>query len=370
MDVLIEAPGKVVLRDQCVIPSPRSGQALVEVCRVSLCGSDYRLFEGSYAGPRCYPIRFGHEWAGRILDLGPGSRLDRLAWVTGDCSIWCGECDRCQVDRNLCRAIEKFGITRDGFSAQYRLVPERYLYQDDAAMDSRLLALTEIFAVAAKAIQRAEHDLVDAHEVLIAGAGPLGLAIYLLLRYEYSLPQVHMLESDPRKILGVKQWMPDCSFVEAAPWDINASFTYAQLETFSRYAVTFECAGSAAALNHALLLADKGGLVVSLGLMPPSALRTDLLTTKALRLQGSIGGTGAFPQAMKFLQREGGRALHMVTHEYPMQDAQHAFEKTMCCPGRIKAQLFFPTTTKLGKSSDRTGREMSGALSNSPEGVS
>ena len=43
--------------------APGSGEVLVEIGRVTLCGSDYALYDGTYHGPCAYPVRFGHEWA-------------------------------------------------------------------------------------------------------------------------------------------------------------------------------------------------------------------------------------------------------------------------------------------------------------------
>ena len=71
-DLLLTAPGE--LRAAVSVPPlPALGpdDVLVEVDRVTLCGSDHRLFDGTYGGPRRYPIRFGHEWSGRVVDTGP-----------------------------------------------------------------------------------------------------------------------------------------------------------------------------------------------------------------------------------------------------------------------------------------------------------
>ena len=338
IDVLIESPGRIAL-NHGPVPGPlKRGEVLVEVQRVSLCGSDYRLFEGTYGGPRRYPIRFGHEWSGRIVDLHAKSRLHRNALVTGDCSKWCGYCDLCQADKNLCRNIEKFGITTDGFSSQYRIVEEKYLYQDDLGMTPRLLALVEIFAVALRGVERADADLNKAGEVLILGAGPLGLAAYFILKHEYSIPDVKVIETNRHRVESARTWVRECEFTEEL---LEENSTYQDIDRLSRYPVIFECAGSASALNQSLSRVAKGGLVVCLGITPPARLRTDLLVTKALRLQGSIGGTGAFPRAMRFIARNADAIAGIVTHEFPMEEAQKVFEQKTASSQQIKTQLVF-----------------------------
>jgi L-iditol 2-dehydrogenase len=342
-DLVLEAPRRVRVRPVTrPATSPAAGEVLVAVSRVSLCGSDYRLFTGAYGGPKTYPILFGHEWAGVVIDTGAGSRLPVGASVTGDCSRWCGRCDRCQVDRNLCRHIEKFGITTDGFSARYRLVEDRYLYHDERGLGADLLALTELFAVAAHGIRKVSDDLAAEPEALIVGAGPLGLATALLLRHEYGLRAVHLLESDPGKVEAVRARFPDFDFVAAADSPVDGrELTYGEISAIARYPLVFECCGSAAGLNTGILLAASAGRLVCFGLGRPGPVRTDLVVSKSLTLTGSIGGTGGFPDALDFLARHGQRAARMITHRFPSHRVGEAFETTLEDPSRIKVQIEF-----------------------------
>jgi len=342
IDIAIQSPRCLDFRQG---PPPRQlarGQVLVEVHRVGLCGSDYRLFDGSYSGPKRYPIRFGHEWAGRIVDLPAKSKFDRNVWVTGDCSKWCGNCDLCRIDKNLCRGIEKFGITIDGFSTQYRMIEEKYLYQDEFNLDARLLALVEFFAVAFRGVMYVERELAAADEVLVLGGGPLGLATYLILKHHCGISKLKITEPNAGRIAAAQASLGVHEFSEDLPEPRNEQRSgYEEIGASARYPVVFECAGCAAAVNMALSLVAKGGTVVNLGITSPSLIRTDLLVTKGVRLQGSIGGTGAFQQAMRFIAANARVIRGMVTHEFPMEQAQEAFEQTMLCEQRIKAQLVF-----------------------------
>jgi L-iditol 2-dehydrogenase len=340
IDVAIERPHRVGIRDERVPGRPAPRQALVEVHRIGLCGSDYRLFDGTYSGPKRYPIRFGHEWSGRIVDLPAKSKLDRNAWVTGDCSKWCGDCNLCRLDKNLCRGIEKFGITVDGFSTQYRMVEEKYLYQDEFGLEPRLLALAEFFAVAFRGVMYAERELENADEALVLGAGPIGLATYLILKYHYGVNRVRISDPNQGKVAAARTSLDVPEFThDLLEQPDEQTSTYEDMQRLARYPVVFECAGCAPAVNRALSVVGKGGTVICLGITPPSAIRTDLLVTKGVRLQGSIGGTGAFPEAMKFIAANARVAGGMVTHEFPVQRTQEAFEHTMDCEQRIKVQL-------------------------------
>lgn len=341
MNLEISAPRRIDLRPSA-LPCDRLGtrEVVVEVERLSLCGSDYKLFNGSYGGPCAYPIRFGHEWGGTIIKAGKDVELSEGTRVTGDCSLWCGECDNCSIDRNLCRHIEKAGITRPGFSNRYCIVPERYLYADDLGLGFELLALTEITAVAARGIEKAL-PLPSNRPVLIVGAGSLGLLIRLLLIESLGASKVHLLEHSGVKTAKVMELFPSSIVVEVDAAIDGHPASYKELAARAAYPVVFECSGSATGLNSALRLADFGGTVVCLGLSHPDRVDISLLVTKGLRLLGSIGGTGAFPAAMKFLERNRALASKLITHRYSAMAAEAAFLDTAADDTRIKVQLIF-----------------------------
>jgi threonine dehydrogenase-like Zn-dependent dehydrogenase len=341
-DLLLTAPGELRAAES-VPPLPALGpdDVLVEVDRVTLCGSDHRLYDGTYGGPRRYPIRFGHEWSGRVVDAGANGTGLLGRWVTGDCSRWCGACPRCATDRNLCLGIEKFGITVDGFSSRLRAVDRRYLYPDNCELGASLLALSEFFAVAHHGLRRLTPDEDD--DVLVIGAGALGLASYLLLTGHYGVRSVRLLETDPAKAARVKELFPG-ALIEAPPRLEEGATDYAALARDARHPVLLECSGSPGGLNTALALARPLGRVLCFGLRRSTEVRTDLLVIKGLTLIGSIGGTGSFADVHAFLAAHREEAARLVTHRFAADAAEQAFAPPAADPQtavRIKTQIFF-----------------------------
>ncbi len=170
----ITAPQQLVLDEvEATVDLPPE-HALVRVKVISLCGSDNKLFLGRYNGPAVYPIVFGHEWSGIVLEV--NSKSEKIAVgdkVTGDCSRWCGACTNCDFDKNLCSNIEKFGITMNGFAQQLVVVPLQYLYKAPASLDLHVLAMAEFFAVAWHAIKKLrQHEQLEQIQpnTLIMGA--------------------------------------------------------------------------------------------------------------------------------------------------------------------------------------------------------
>lgn len=345
-DLLLTAPGELRSADASPpLAALRPDDVVVEVDQVTLCGSDHRLYDGTYGGPRSYPIRFGHEWSGRVVDAGPGARplLDRL--VTGDCSRWCGRCPRCAADRNVCHRIQKFGITVDGFSTRLRTVDSRYLYPDDFDLGAGLLALSEFFAVAHHGLRRVPPHEGD--DVLVIGAGALGLASHLLLVHAYGVRSVHVLESDPAKAALVTRLFPDAVVHTPPPAGEHGPADYAALTRDARYPVVVECSGSEHGMNTALALALPLGRVLCFGLRSSANLRTDLLVAKGLTLSGSIGGTGSFRDVQAFLAAHREQAARFVTHRLPADRAAEAFAPAPHgTTPRIKTQILFGEETQ------------------------
>ena len=130
-----ERQAEIVARD---VGAPTGMQVLIRTHAVGLCGSDIGLYHGTYEGPKNYPLYFGHEWSGTVEAVGPDvTKVKPGDKVTGDCSIFCGECEFCTSagDKNLCQRIEKFGITVNGASRQHFLQDEKYVYRADHGAD-------------------------------------------------------------------------------------------------------------------------------------------------------------------------------------------------------------------------------------------
>ncbi|HEY2575172.1 MAG TPA: alcohol dehydrogenase catalytic domain-containing protein, partial [Streptosporangiaceae bacterium] len=112
-------------------PRPAAGEVVVDVERVGVCGTDVEFFTGEMAylqqGHARYPIRLGHEWAGRVSALGDGVAQ---SWagrrVTGDTMLGDGVCRRCQRGhQHVCEHRQEVGIRggRPGALAEQLAVP-------------------------------------------------------------------------------------------------------------------------------------------------------------------------------------------------------------------------------------------------------
>ncbi len=151
------------------------GEALVRIHRVAICGSDWHAFEGHQAN-YTYPRIIGHELSCEVLEAPPNNRGIR----PGDrCAIephlTCGACMPCRLGRpNCCESMKVLGVHVDGGMRGFMNVPVERLYKSDRLSYDQL-ALVEFLTIGAHAVARSR--LVAGDDVLIVGAGPIGLAV-------------------------------------------------------------------------------------------------------------------------------------------------------------------------------------------------
>lgn len=174
--------------DEVPDPVAGAGEVVVEVERVGVCGTDVEFFTGEMPylldGHARYPIRLGHEWMGRVCEVGAGvdpSWIDRR--VTADTMLGCGACTRCESGRqHVCDHRTEIGIrgARPGALAEWIAVPVQALHALPDSVDATLGALVEPGGNALRCVQAADLQLGD--RVLVFGPGTIGLLVAMLAR--------------------------------------------------------------------------------------------------------------------------------------------------------------------------------------------
>jgi threonine dehydrogenase-like Zn-dependent dehydrogenase len=184
---VLNAPGEGGVQE---VPAPAAapGEVVVDVERVGVCGTDIDFFTGDMAylhsGHASYPIRLGHEWAGRVASVGNG--VDS-AWVgrrvMGDTMLGDGTCRRCRKGhQHVCENRQEVGVRggRPGALAQQLAVPTTSLHALPDIVDSVLGALVEPGGNAFRAAQAAA--LAPGDRALVLGPGTIGLLAAMFAR--------------------------------------------------------------------------------------------------------------------------------------------------------------------------------------------
>lgn len=185
-------------------PTANVGQAIIDVERVGVCGTDVEFFTGEmqylHEGHARFPIRLGHEWSGTVTAVGEG--VDRR-WlgrrVTGDTMLGCGICRRCRNgNQHVCEHRYELGI-RGGFHgalAEQLAVPVTSLHELPDTVDEVLGALVEPGGNALRSVRGAA--LQPGDRVLILGPGTIGLLAGLFAKAQGA--EVHLMGRSPRSL--------------------------------------------------------------------------------------------------------------------------------------------------------------------------
>ncbi|WP_037681414.1 zinc-binding dehydrogenase [Streptomyces griseus] len=184
---VLTAPGQYEVQD---LPAPVAGpgEVVVDVERVGVCGTDMEFFTGEMAylhqGHSSYPMRPGHEWAGRVAAVGDGVAPGWLGRrVMGDTMLGCGACRRClRGRRHVCEERQEVGIRggRAGALAEQLAVPASSLHALPGSVDPVLGALVEPGGNALRAARAAAPRPGD--RALVLGPGTIGLLTAMFLR--------------------------------------------------------------------------------------------------------------------------------------------------------------------------------------------
>lgn len=171
--IFCDTPGQLSARE---LPKPArgEGEVLVRIRRIGVCGTDLHIFTGNQPY-LSYPRVMGHELSGTVEEAPDGSVLSHGDVVTIIPYMSCGHCSACLKGKsNCCRNIGVLGVHRDGGMVEYLSVPQQFVLKAEGLTLDQA-AMTEFLAIGAHAVRRGavEQD----QQVLIVGAGPIGMAV-------------------------------------------------------------------------------------------------------------------------------------------------------------------------------------------------
>jgi L-iditol 2-dehydrogenase len=169
---VLSEPQKVVFRD-VPKPEPGPGQVLIQVKRIGICGSDIHAYYGKHPYISC-PIVQGHEFAGRITEVGPDVQiLNTGDDVTVMPQLVCGQCYPCRHGNyHICNSLKVIGCQADGAAQEFLAVDQGLVIKLPQGMDYDSGAMIEPVAVGAHAVGRL--GSVEGRKILVLGAGPIG----------------------------------------------------------------------------------------------------------------------------------------------------------------------------------------------------
>jgi (R,R)-butanediol dehydrogenase / meso-butanediol dehydrogenase / diacetyl reductase len=197
------------------VPEPKTGegQVRIQVGYNGICGTDVHEY---YAGPiliptephpltgRMLPVVLGHEFAGTIVEVGPGvTGLAEGDRVAVEPVYRCDECASCRAGRyNVCAKVGFHGLSTDGGMAEYTVVDARMAHHLPDEVSTELGALVEPMSVAYHA---AKHGAVSPDgTAVVFGAGPIGIGLWYALRGQ-GVTDVLVVEPSPVRRTSIER---------------------------------------------------------------------------------------------------------------------------------------------------------------------
>ncbi|MBB5846422.1 2-desacetyl-2-hydroxyethyl bacteriochlorophyllide A dehydrogenase [Mobiluncus mulieris] len=327
----LQAPHELELCEKTK-PHAGSGEVVLKVEANTLCGTDYRLFTGAKTAGVRYGVVPGHEFAGRIVDIGegvdaiqPGLTLGQQA--TASIVVSCGRCQNCLHDReHLCSHLELFGYAIDGGLQEYLVVPRRAvmrgnLITTNQELSPKALCLAEPISCCLNAL---DHFQVKPGDVVaVLGAGPIGL-LHAQLALACGARRVYVSNrSEGRRTVADR-----LGAVGVAPEELNPQVKAATAGAGAD--VVIVCIGAPELAQSALELAAIGGRVNFFAGFPKGSsavMEPNLIHYKELQVTGGSNARRRdVKRAIALLESGAINVAEIVTHEFPLSRVAEAYE--------------------------------------------
>ncbi|MBB5806749.1 threonine 3-dehydrogenase [Saccharothrix ecbatanensis] len=305
-------------------PTPGPGDVVVRVLRTGICGTDLHIDAwDDWAARNIHaPLVLGHEFVGEVVETGAsvtGVKVGDL--VSGEGHLVCGTCRNCKAGRrHLCANTRGLGVHDDGAFAQFVVLPEQNAWVHRAPVDLDVAAIFDPFG---NAVHTALSFPVIGEDVLITGAGPIGIMAAAVAKHAGARNVVITDVSEHRLDLARKVGV-DLA-LNVAEHDIAEA--QAKLGMSEGFDIGMEMSGKPAALRDMIANMTHGGRIAMLGL-PAEEFAVDWssVVLKMLQIKG-IYGREMFETwySMSVLLQRGLDLTPVITHRFDYTAFEEAF---------------------------------------------
>ena len=312
--------------DEIETPTSGPGEALIRVRTVGVCGSDVHFYkDGSMNGTSLvYPFILGHEFAGEIAALGPGTVGPAVGTrVAVDPAIPCGECETCLEGNVNCCPDVRFPASPpiQGILSEFVVHPAHLCEPLPDSLNFADGAMLEPLGVTIHALSLAR--IKPGGTVAVLGAGPIGL-LSIQLAFELGAHSVYTSEPiEARRAMATSAGATAvCDPTTADP------VAWLHEQTAGRGVdVVIEAAWGEETVAHAMAMAKPAGRVVLVGIsargitsFPAAPARRKGLTIIVSRRMQAV-----YPRAIALVKQGIIDVRSLVTHRFPLERTAYAF---------------------------------------------
>jgi threonine 3-dehydrogenase len=308
------------------VPTPTIGinDVLVRVRKTGICGTDLHIDSWDPWAAKTIrpPLVVGHEFVGQIVEVGSNvADFHPGDVVSGEGHVVCGRCRHCLAGRrHLCANAIGLGVGRDGAFAEFVALPMTNVWHHWAGVDEEVAAIFDPFG---NAVHTALAFPVLGEDVLVSGAGPIGLMATAVVRHAGARFVVVSEPNAYRRELAARMG----ATVAVDPRERDLASVQAELGMVEGFDVGLEMSGNAKALRSAISNMAHGGAVAILGL-PTAEISLDVneIIFNQLTLRG-IYGREMYETwyKMTVLVQSGLDITPVITHRFGFREFEAAF---------------------------------------------
>jgi 2-desacetyl-2-hydroxyethyl bacteriochlorophyllide A dehydrogenase len=308
-------------------PISASGQVLLNIRRIGICGTDLHAFEGVQPYFQ-YPRILGHELAADLIGGDIPSGFEQGQALTIMPYFNCGQCQSCRGGRsNCCVNLQVFGVHIDGGMRQQVLVPSTVLLAADGLSYDQL-ALVEPLAIGAHAVNRAQ--VQEGDQILVMGAGPIGLGVAVYAKLAGG--KVTMTDINKDRLTFAQQH----AFADQALNALDADLLEKIRDQHhgEMPSVVFDATGSLTAIQNGFKFLAHGGRYVLVGLQKGdiSFSHPEFHKREATLMSSRNATRKDFEQVIRSIRQRAFDPLVMITHRSKFEDAAAQFPQWLKLP--------------------------------------
>lgn len=307
------------------VPEVGPNDVLIKIKKSSICGTDVHIYKWDNWAQKNVPVPLvvGHEYVGTVAATGSEARHLKIGQrVSGEGHLVCGHCRNCRAGkRHLCPNTVGIGYHRAGSFAEYFVLPASNVFPipDDISDD-----LAAIFDPFGNAVHTALSFDLTGEDVLITGAGPIGIMAVAICRHvgarHVVITDINPYRLDLAKKMGATRAV---NVMEEKIEDVMKSIGMAE-----GFDVVLEMSGAESAFQDMLRVTRNGAKIALLGI-PSKDITIDWnkIIFKGLELKG-IYGREMYETWYKMtsMLQSGLDLSPVITHRFHIDDFQKGFD--------------------------------------------
>ena len=306
-------------------PAIKTNDVMIKITHTAICGTDLHIYKWDDWAKKTIktPLVIGHEFCGVICEIGAGVKNLKVGdRVSGEGHLTCGNCRNCRAGkRHLCHKTVGIGVHRDGAFAEYLSLPESNVWPIHNDISSEIASF---FDPLGNAVHTALSFDITGEDVLITGAGPIGLMCVAICKYSGAKNIVITDINEYRLAIAKELGASKAINIKNDSIDNHLE----KLGIKYGFDVGLEVSGNPTAFNSMLTNMYHGGSIALLGILPNNTLIDwDDVIFKGLKIKG-IYGREMYETWHKMVQilRGGLNVKKILTHTFPVSNYQEAFD--------------------------------------------